>query len=54
MLQVGLGGADPFHRALQRTATRILQRSDTAAFITSHLSRATTEASSGIGAMMTG
>ncbi|KAK9846317.1 hypothetical protein WJX81_001427 [Elliptochloris bilobata] len=33
----------------QRTATRILQRSDTATFLTCHLSSAATEAGSGIG-----
>ncbi len=50
--QVGMAGADTLRRALQRTATRILQRSDTAAFLTSQISGAAAEAGSGVGAAL--
>lgn len=47
-----MASADPLRRALQRTATRILQRSDTAAFLTSQISGAAAEAGSGVGAAL--
>ena len=50
--QVGMANVDPLRRALQRTATRILQRSDTAAFLTSQISGAAADAGSGVGAAL--
>ncbi len=50
--QVGMAGADPVRRALQRAATRILQRSDTAGFIASQLSGAADGAGAGVGSAL--